>query len=556
MRRIFRTNFRSFYLLNATQFLGALNDNIFKFLVIFLLINVQGAENANTILSLAGAIFVIPFLLFSSGAGVIADRISKRSIIVFTKGLELVIMTFACIIVLVKWDMGLYITLFLMATQSAIFGPSKYGIIPELVESKMVSKANGSLTSLTYLAIIFGTLFASGLTDLTNKNFFFISIFCILIAIGGLFTSIGINRTKPGKSTKRVNPIFLYEIYQTVKFSWKIPNLIPCIFGSSFFLFIAAFSQLNLIPFAMQSLGLSEVGGGYLFLVTAVGIAIGAVVAGKLSKDSVEPGISCIAGFLLGILFLLLFFFSSSLISVLLIITLLGMCGGGYAIAFDAFLQVSSPPEKRGQIIAAANFFSFVGVLMASIYLYVISEELGFSAASGFGIIGAATIVVNIFVTGRLSFLFFPFVAKKILKKFKKLKLLSPLSDPNKLIIFSGKSWIEPLLLYQHIPNLMIYAPGRKWLLPWFNTIFASIKLLHEEMNVDELQSLIEKAHSKKQTVCLYMPLKREKEVHSALLKKVNDTQIPLVQAKLFKEKKSKKVFGIQMTEKQISVRL
>ena len=84
MRWLFRTDYRSFYSLNATQFLGALNDNIFKLLVIYLLIHVKGPAAANTVLSLAGAIFVIPFLLFSSSAGVLADKFSKRTIIVYT----------------------------------------------------------------------------------------------------------------------------------------------------------------------------------------------------------------------------------------------------------------------------------------------------------------------------------------------------------------------------------------------------------------------------------------------------------------------------------------
>src|SRR3989338_5816031 len=152
MRWLFRNDFRSFYLLNATQFLGALNDNIFKLLVIYLLIHLQGPAAANTILSLAGAIFVIPFLLFSSGAWVLADRISKRTIVVYTKVLEVAIMLFGLFAFSIEWEFGAYGALFLMATQSALFGPSKYGIIPELVESKMVSKANGSLTSFTYLA--------------------------------------------------------------------------------------------------------------------------------------------------------------------------------------------------------------------------------------------------------------------------------------------------------------------------------------------------------------------------------------------------------------------
>ena len=161
MRWLFRSDFRSFYFLNATQFLGALNDNVFKLLVIYLLIHVKGPAYANSILSIAGAVFVIPFLLFSSGAGVLADRISKRTIIVYTKVLELVIMLFGLVAVIFESELGAYTALFFMASQSALFGPSKYGIIPELVEPKMVSKANGTLTSLTYLAIILGTFAAS-----------------------------------------------------------------------------------------------------------------------------------------------------------------------------------------------------------------------------------------------------------------------------------------------------------------------------------------------------------------------------------------------------------
>src|SRR3989344_3659873 len=123
MRWLFRTDHRSFYCLNVTQFLGALNDNIFKLLVIYLLIHVKGPAAANSILSLAGAIFVIPFLLFSSSAGVLADRISKRTIIVFTKILEVLIMLFGLIAVYFEWEVGSFSALFLMAMQSAIFGP-------------------------------------------------------------------------------------------------------------------------------------------------------------------------------------------------------------------------------------------------------------------------------------------------------------------------------------------------------------------------------------------------------------------------------------------------
>jgi len=479
MRWFFRSDFRSFYFLNGTQFLGALNDNVFKLLVIYLLINVQGAAAAPRILSLAGAIFVIPFLIFSSGAGVLADKYSKRTIIVFTKVLEVAIMIFGLFAVVFQSGLGAYTALFCMATQSALFGPSKYGIIPELVEEKKVSKANGSLTSFTYLAIILGTFLASFLTDISNKNFVFVACFCVLVAILGLLTSLGIARTAPQKSAKKINPFFLYEIYQTLKLSWDIPHLLPAIFSSAFFLFVGAFTQLNIIPFAMQSLQMSEIGGGYLFLSTAVGIAVGALLAGQLSKDKVEPGISCICIFFISILFLTLFFFASRLWVVIICLAFLGIFGGAFLIPFDAFIQVHSPDEKRGQVIAASNFFSFIGVLGAAIFLYMMSEKLGLSAASGFAVMGILSFVATILLWGRLSALFLPFFARKILKRFRTWKVTGPLPKAGSAILFHSNSWWDAILLFAVIPNLRILIPCDYFrCFPWFNGWIDSVYLV------------------------------------------------------------------------------
>lgn len=554
------SDFRSFYFLNATQFLGALNDNIFKLLVIYLLIHVKGPADANSILSLAGAVFVIPFLLFSSAAGVLADKISKRSIVVFTKILELAIMIFGVVAVALKWEFGSYAALFLMATQSAIFGPSKYGIIPELVEPKNISKANGSLTSFTYLAIILGTFLASFITHVTNKNFVFEAVFCVLIAAIGLLTSFGIGRTQPQKSPKKINPFFLYEIYQTLKVSWKIPHLFPAIFGSSFFLFIGAFTQLNIIPFAMESLGLSEVGGGFLFLPTAIGIAIGAVLAGQLSKDRVELGISCISGFFIVIFFFLLYLFSSSLTITIIVLGLLGIFGGAYLIPFDAFLQVSSPDEKRGQIIAAANFFSFVGVLMASFALYFISVKLGFSAASGFAWMAILTFIANIITTGRLSGLFFPFFVNKILKRFRRLKLTSPMPDASTIIILQSNSWYDALLLFSCLPRLKILVPDQYFRnFPWFNGLMESIKVIPPEPDMRKtLKTLFGQAkrfQGQKSSVCLFFHRREDSaNIIDAYKKVFGQLNFPILFAHGTKEKISKRFLFFRYNQRQITL--
>jgi len=140
---------RSFLCLNAAQFLGALNDNIYKLLTIFFLISTLGVEKSSSILSSVAALYVIPFLLFSSAAGILADRRSKQKLILGLKIIEVFLMLLALAVFYFKSTRGCYSLLFLLASHSAVFGPSKYGIIPELVEKDKITKANGARNSIS-----------------------------------------------------------------------------------------------------------------------------------------------------------------------------------------------------------------------------------------------------------------------------------------------------------------------------------------------------------------------------------------------------------------------
>lgn len=559
MGSIFRTSLRSFYLLNATQFMGALNDNVFKLLVIYLLIAVKGAEFANVILSLAGGVFVVPFLLFSSAAGVLADRISKKNIIVFSKSLELAVILFAGVAVYLEWEFGLFAALFLLATHSAIFGPSKYGIIPELVGEESVSRANGSITSMTYLAMILGTFLASFLTEITNKNFLLIIGFCIFVSIIGLLTSLGITKTEPVRSTKKITPFFFYEVYQTVRTCWEIPNILPCIFGSSFFLFVAAYTQLNMIPFAMQSLHLGEVGGGYLFLVTAIGIAIGSMLSGRIAKGSVEPGITCIAGAFLGLFLLILSLVSSSLVGVIICLILLGIAGGAYSVPCDAFLQVNSPREKRGQVIATSNFFSFVGVLMAALYLYFVNEKLGLSASKSFALLGILSLLATIVMMGRLSSLFFPFLATRILKRFRKATFSTPLPETATILILQSNSWLDVILLYVHFPFMKIFAPGKSlFRFPWIDGLFGSIRRTSSEPSYKEQKKIgkeLQKCQDKDRPICLFFYKEGDPNIVELYQDLLEEQGLHHIRLRMRRTYTPKSFLGIKFKQKQIAFR-
>jgi acyl-[acyl-carrier-protein]-phospholipid O-acyltransferase/long-chain-fatty-acid--[acyl-carrier-protein] ligase len=513
----------SFKFLNATQFLGALNDNVFKLILVYFIINLQGLPDASTILAKAGAIFVIPFLLFSAAAGVLADKLSKRNIIIAMKMAEVLVMTLSIFAVVLKAPTFFYSLLFFMGMQSAVFGPSKYGIIPEIVDPKYVSKANGALNSFTYLAIIIGTFLASFITDITNKNFIIATILCVVIAAVGLSTSFGVIKTPAKRSKKKINPLFIYEIYKTLRICAKKRYLISAVLGSAFFLFIGGFTQLNTIPYAIESLNLSEVGGGYLFLATAVGIAIGSTLAGRLSKDRVEPGLACLAGFFVSIVFILLGIFPNNLIVVITLLVLLGFFGGIFLIPFDSFIQIASPDRKRGRIIAAANFLSFCGVLLASFFLYLISSTLKFSSANGFLFIGILALIFNTFITGRMSEMFFSYFSRKILLKFFKVKV-NNIPTPSSYIILLEGSWLEVFLLFSFLPNLKIFSLGKVMRnFPYFRGFLNSLYLIKRRRNKRySLKRLFAKTKKYKRRinfVCLFLGSKFPKKDLKVFLK-------------------------------------
>jgi acyl-[acyl-carrier-protein]-phospholipid O-acyltransferase/long-chain-fatty-acid--[acyl-carrier-protein] ligase len=291
-----------------------------------------------------------------------------------------------------------------------------------------------------------------------------------------------------------------------------------------------------------------------------VGIALGAVLAGQLSKDKVEPGISCITGFFIGIFFLTLYLFATSLTMTIISLTLLGIVGGAYLVPLDSFLQISSPDEMRGQVIAVGSFFSFIGVLLASGALYFFSEELGFSAASGFLFMGIITLIVNIVMTGRLSSLFFPFFVKKILKRFRKLVVTTPIPDTSTVVILQSNSWWDAILLFSCLPNLKILVPGAYFKqFPWFNGLADAIQLVPPQIDTRKtLAKLFEKAkkyQAKNNSVCLF--LHRDigsRELIEAYAEAFGRMDYSIMFAHGKKEKIPKRFLGMRWWQKQITI--
>jgi acyl-[acyl-carrier-protein]-phospholipid O-acyltransferase / long-chain-fatty-acid--[acyl-carrier-protein] ligase len=244
--------------------------------------------------------------------------------------------------------------------------------------------------------------------------------------------------------------------------------MLPAICGSSYFLLIGAFTQLNIIPFALQSLNLSEVAGGYLFLATALGIALGSYLAGRASRKRVELGLSCIAGLAMALFFILIAVFPGSMFNVIFCLVCIGVLGGAFIVPFDTFIQLNSGDEKRGQTIAATNFLSFLGVLLASFALYFFNQVCKLSSANSFAVMGGITFVISIALSLRLSDLSLPYFSKKIFQPFLRFK--RPDTEAlektvGNILILEKASWRSALLLAGTMPNIhfLIPAGSKNW---------------------------------------------------------------------------------------------
>ena len=326
--------------------------------------------------------------------------------------------------------------------------------------------------------------------------------------MGGLIAALQIRATPPQGSNKKMNMLFIREIYYTLKSCRATPHLLPSIFGSAFFLFIGGFTQLNIIPFAIQSLNLSEVFGGYLFLATALGIALGAFLAGKASRKRVELGLPCLSGFGIALFFLLLKLFSHNLYVVILCLFVIGVLGGTFIVPFDTFIQLNTSQVKRGQTIGATNFLSFAGVLIASFALYLFNQVFGFSAATSFAVLSIVMILAALFFTLSLSEFTFSYFARKCLKPL--CRYSHPSDDALEkakysILVLEKFTWKKALLLSATFPNTHYFlaTDSKKW--HWFLSFLSNVHPIRPNTPLSATTQLLESFIDQGRTPCLLL---------------------------------------------------
>ncbi len=279
---------RSFWGLNLTQFLGAFNDNLFKQLVLLLCLDrvLSGGRDQQ---GLAMILFAWPFIAFSGYAGFLSDRFSKRTIIVTCKVAELGIVWLGMIGFATGSLALLLAVLCLMGVHSAFFGPSKYGILPELLRPTDLPRANGFMLMATFLAIIFGLAAAGAAKQMFAGSLWLASLPSLVIALTGLATSLLIRPTAVAQPSLKFDWSSIVIAAETRQLLKRDRTLLGVLVMSSVFWFVGGTVYPPAInSFAKEQLRLDDLSTGAMAASTGVGIAIGCVLAGLLSKDRVR----------------------------------------------------------------------------------------------------------------------------------------------------------------------------------------------------------------------------------------------------------------------------
>ncbi|WP_199437963.1 MFS transporter [Vibrio owensii] len=402
----------------VTQCLGALNDNIYKN-VLLLMVTYSQIDSlpmsVDLFVNLAAGLFILPFFLFSAHAGAIADNMDKAKLIRRLKLIELVIMSCAATAIMTQSAILMLALLFMTGTQSAYFGPVKYALLPQALKSDELVKGNAWVEMGTFLSILIGTLSAGLLLAIPN-GMLIASCIVITLSLLGFLSSANIP-SLPSKKSDQVKFEPVTGLKKTLKVAQKQRGIWMSILAISWFWFMGATYLTQFPNFAREHLFADSTVVSLLLALFSVGIATGSWLCEKLSFNQVELGILPF-----GILGLTIFsadllwavpaiesfpsqyydvqsfVAQSSHIRVMIDLSLVGVSGGVFIVPLYAFIQSRSEEGECAQSIAANNIMNALFMVASAAVSILVLSVLEFSIVELFAILAVGNFIVAIYV--------------------------------------------------------------------------------------------------------------------------------------------------------------
>lgn len=397
----------------CTQLLGAFNDNVFKqALILAILFKLGTNADKSLLINLCALLFILPFFLFSALGGQLGERFEKAVLIRRIKFAEILIMLAGALGMLLGNLPLLLVVLFCMGTQSALFGPVKYSILPQqLTEDELVG-GNAPVEMGTFLAILGGTI-GAGVLMASDAYAEWVALSVVLIALVGYLASLAIPAATAALPT-------LHMDWRVLRQSWRILRLgfgqqravSRAMLGNSWFWFLGATYLTQIPAFSKDYLGGDESVVTLILTLFSVGIALGSLLCERLSRHHVEIGLVPFGAIGLSLCGRLLWWHAGahpqpaasvdwlallgepSAWWVLMDILGLGIFGGLYIVPLYALIQSRSVAHERSRVVAANNILNALFMVGSAIIAIVLLVVLKLSIPQLFLVVSLLSVLV------------------------------------------------------------------------------------------------------------------------------------------------------------------
>ena len=504
-----------------TQFLGAANDNLFKFAFTVLVtyqLQLTWLEPKMAGLVI-GALFILPFVLMSATAGQWADKYDKAAIMRGVKVLELVVMGVAAVGFWFQWVPVLLACVFLMGLHSTLFGPVKYAYLPQHLSERELTGGNGLVEMGTFVAILLGNVGGGLLMSIAGTGTHWVAVCCLAVAVLGWLASKQVPASPSADAGLKLNWNPATETWRNLKLAAEYPSVFRSLLGISWMWFFGAVFLSQFPSFARDVLGGDEQVASLLLVVFSVGIAIGSLLCETFSHRHVEIGLVPIGAVGMTVFAFDLYLASQGLHHeagalmsvgqfiaqpehwrVMADLALLAFSAGLYSVPMYALIQLRAKPSHRARIIAANNILNALFMIVSSLMAGALLGA-GFSIPEVFGV----TAVLNVIVVGYVFWLMPEYIFRLIMLFVTRLVYRVKVrgeenlpTDGAAILICNHVSFVDAIILGIISPRPMVFIMDHRIfktpVLGWLFKMLKAIPIAPQKEDPQAYEQAFEKA--------------------------------------------------------------
>ncbi len=478
-----------------TQFLGAANDNLFKFaFTVMVTYQLQDSWLTAKMAGLViGGLFILPFVLMSATAGQWADKHDKAFIMRSVKLLEVAIMVLVGIGFWLQLVPLLLACVLLMGLHSTLFGPVKFAYLPQHLQQSELTGGNGMVEMGTFVAILLGNVAGGLLIAIPEFGRQWVSAACLGLAVLGWWVARSIPASPSSAPDLKINWNPFSETWRNLKLAAEYPSVFRSLLGISWMWFFGAVFLAQFSSFALDVLGGDEQVAALLLVVFSIGIAVGALSCEVFSPRHVEIGLVPVGAVgmtvfafdlylatrgqqhgtgapLVGVMDFIL---SPTQWRVMADLAMLAFSAGLYSVPMYALIQLRAQPSHRARIIAANNILNALFMIVSSVLAGLLLGA-GLSIPEVFGV----TAVLNVLVVGYVFWLMPEYIVRLVMlfvtRVVYRLKVRGEMhlpTDGAAILVCNHVSFVDAVILGVCSPRPMVFimdhrifkTPGMGW---------------------------------------------------------------------------------------------